>query len=215
VDFPAEFNGGTLTTDGNLVFQGLSNGQFNAFAADSGNRLWSFDAKLGVMAPPTTFEVNGKQYISLLVGYGAGAGETEVVGNMGWKYALQPRRLLTFALRGSARLPDSSPPQYNIVPLDDPSLVLDAARVRSGSSLYDQVCGGCHGAAAVANGGAPDLRASPIALNHTAFMTLLHTGPLISHGMPQFDDFGDSEIDSLYQFIRARARESLKAADNH
>ena len=48
VDFPVEFNGGTLTTDGNLVFEGLSNGEFNAYAADSGKKLWSFDAKLGI-----------------------------------------------------------------------------------------------------------------------------------------------------------------------
>jgi quinohemoprotein ethanol dehydrogenase len=215
VDFPAEFNGGTLTTDGNLVFQGLTNGQFNAFTADSGKKLWSFDAKLGVIAPPMTFEVNGKQYVSLLVGYGAGAGETEVVGNMGWKYGLQPRRLLTFALRGSARLPDSAPPQYSIVPLDDPTIVLDADRVRAGSSLYDQVCGGCHGGSVVANGGAPDLRASPIALNRTAFTNVLHKGLLISHGMPQFDDFSDTEVESLYEFIRSRARESLNAGANH
>jgi quinohemoprotein ethanol dehydrogenase len=215
VDFPAEFNGGTLTTDGNLVFQGLSNGQFNAYAADSGKKLWSFDAKLGVMAPAMTFQVNGKQYVSLLVGYGAGAGETDTVGNMGWKYGLQPRRLLTFALGGSARLPDSSPPQYSIVPLDDPSLVLDPARVKSGSAIYDQACSGCHGATVVANGGAPDLRASQIALNRTAFTNVLHKGLLISQGMPQFDDFTDTEVESLYEFIRARARESAKAGASH
>jgi quinohemoprotein ethanol dehydrogenase len=215
VDSPAEFNGGTLTTDGNLVFQGLSNGEFNAYAADTGKRLWSFDAKLGVMAPPMTFEVKGKQYVSVLVGYGAGAGETDVVGNMGWKYGLQPRRLLTFTRRGSAHLPDSPPPQYGIVPLDDPSLVLDSARVRSGSSLYDQVCSGCHGASAVANGGAPDLRASPTALNRATFKQVLHTGLLISQGMPQFDDFSDSDVESLYEFIRSRARETVKSAAGH
>ena len=37
-------------------------------------------------------------------------------------------------LEAGRPLPDSPPPQYSIVPLDDPSLLLDAARVRSGSS---------------------------------------------------------------------------------
>ena len=211
VDFPSEFNGGTLTTDGNLVFQGLSNGEFNAFAADSGKKLWSFDAKLGIMAAAMTYMVKGKQYVSLTVGYGAGGGEGQALGNMGWKYGLQPRRLLTFALGSSARLPETVPPQYQVVPLDDPALTLDASRVKAGSLLYDQVCSGCHGATAVANGGAPDVRASALALDRTVLKTLLQKAPLLGQGMPQFDDFTDAEIDSLFEYIRSRARESLSA----
>lgn len=213
VDFPSEFNGGTLTTDGNLVFQGRSDGELAAYAAESGKKLWSFDAKLGIMAPPMTFEVKGKQYISVLVGWGAGGGETNAVGNMGWKYGLQPRRLLTFALRGSAKLPYTPPPQYSIVPLDDRSLKLSVARVKAGSELYDQVCSGCHGADAIANGGAPDLRSSPVALERAAFANVLRKGPLLKYGMPVFDDFSDSQVESVYEFVRYRARESLKAVN--
>jgi quinohemoprotein ethanol dehydrogenase len=211
VDYPVEDNGGTLTTAGNLVFQGLSNGEFNAYAADHGKKLWSFDAKLGIMAAPMTFAVQGKQYISLLVGYGAGAGEDiGAAGNMGWKYGL-PRRLLTFALDGLAKLPDTTQPVYTVVPLDDPAVEIDAGRVKSGSTLYYQVCSGCHGGEVVANGGAPDLRASPVALNRTAFKSLLHEGLLVRYGMAKFDDLSDSQVESLYEFIRFRARESLNA----
>lgn len=215
IDFPVEFNGGTLTTHGNLVFQGLSDGQLVAYAADSGRKLWSFDAKLGVMAPPMTYEVDGKQYVSVLVGYGAGGGETDVLGNRGWKYGVHPRRLLTFALHGSASLPETPPPQYHVDLLDDPSLQPDAMRVKTGGILFDQLCAGCHGGNVIANGGAPDLRASAVALSHDAFATILGKGLLVSQGMPQFDDLSGEEVTSLYEFIRTRAREDQAAAAKH
>ena len=215
IDFPVEFNGGTLSTRGNLVFQGLSDGHVVAYTADSGRKLWSFDAKLGVMAPPMTYAVDGKQYVSVLVGYGAGGGETDVLGNMGWKYGSHQRRLLTFALHGSASLPNSAPPQYSVDLLDDPSLNLDAARIKAGGILFDQFCAGCHGGGVVANGGAPDLRASPVALNHEPFATVLSKGLLVGHGMPQFDDLSAEEVASVYEFIRSRAREDLAVAAKH
>src|ERR1700691_5620339 len=40
------WNGGTLTTAGNLVFQGIGRGQFIAYNASTGDKLWSFDAGL-------------------------------------------------------------------------------------------------------------------------------------------------------------------------
>jgi len=41
-------SGGVVTTAGNLVFQGRSDGEFTAYAADSGKELWSFDAQVGL-----------------------------------------------------------------------------------------------------------------------------------------------------------------------
>jgi len=85
VDYPQMWNGGTLTTAGNLVFQGTATGSFAAFAADDGKPLWSFDAKLGIVAPPITYQVNGRQYVSVLVGWGGGVASGDmwpVDGNM-------------------------------------------------------------------------------------------------------------------------------------
>jgi quinohemoprotein ethanol dehydrogenase len=167
------------------------------------------------MAPPMTYEVDGKQYVSVLVGYGAGGGETDVLGNMGWKYGLHQRRLLTFALNGSTSLPSTAPPQYKVDLLDDPSLKLDATRVKAGGIVFDQFCAGCHGGGVVANGGAPDLRASPVALSRESFSAVLNKGLLVSQGMPKFDDLSEQEVSSLYEFIRSRAREDLGAAVKH
>jgi len=60
--------GGALATAGNLVFTGEGNGMFNAYDAKSGKKLWSFQCGAGVNAPPTSYSVNGKQYIAVAAG---------------------------------------------------------------------------------------------------------------------------------------------------
>lgn len=60
--------GGALTTAGNLVFAGEGNGQFNAYNAVTGQKLWSFQAGAGVNAAPMAFEVDGKLHIAVAAG---------------------------------------------------------------------------------------------------------------------------------------------------
>jgi len=50
------WNGGTLTTAGNLVFQGTGRGQFIAYDARTGDKLWSMDAGLGIIAAPSPMQ---------------------------------------------------------------------------------------------------------------------------------------------------------------
>jgi alcohol dehydrogenase (cytochrome c) len=72
--------GPILTTAGNLVFAGGTPDQmFHAFDATTGKLLWEFKTSSGVEGPPAAFEVDGKQYIAVLTGWGAdanGAGAT-------------------------------------------------------------------------------------------------------------------------------------------
>lgn len=60
--------GGTLATAGGLVFTGEGNGDFSAFDAKTGERLWKFHCGAGVNAPPISYEVNGRQYIAVAAG---------------------------------------------------------------------------------------------------------------------------------------------------
>jgi glucose dehydrogenase len=60
--------GGTLATAGGLVFTGEGNGDFSAFDAKTGARLWQFHCGAGVNAPPIAYEVGGKQYIAVAAG---------------------------------------------------------------------------------------------------------------------------------------------------
>jgi alcohol dehydrogenase (cytochrome c) len=70
IDLPLPWNGGTMTTAGNLVFFGDIMGQFHALDAKTGKSLWQMNVGSGVGAGPMTFAVDGKQYVAVLVGRG-------------------------------------------------------------------------------------------------------------------------------------------------
>ena len=63
--------GGILATAGGLVFTGEGNGLFKAYDSSNGSELWRFQAGAGVNAPPSSYTVDGKQYI--VVGAGGNA----------------------------------------------------------------------------------------------------------------------------------------------
>jgi quinohemoprotein ethanol dehydrogenase len=201
------FNGGVLSTTGDLVFQGTADGYFTAYDGQSGQRLWRFSAGLGIIAAPISYAVNGQQYVSVLVGYGGGAGAGGM--NVGWKYGAQPRRLLTFRLDGKASLPPSPPPDYKVYALDDPSLSLDPKQVEAGREV-SAYCIVCHGAGLRGSGApGPDLRESRLALSQEGLWAVVHDGALQSRGMPKFDMLTRDQVNALHAYIRAQAREAL------
>jgi PQQ-dependent dehydrogenase (methanol/ethanol family) len=83
--------GGTMTTAGNLVFAASNVGDFEAFSADKGEKLWSVRLISG-FANPVSYMLDGKQYVSVLAGR-AGKG-----------------RLYTFALDGRVAVPPPPAP---------------------------------------------------------------------------------------------------------
>lgn len=60
--------GGILATAGRLVFTGEGNGLFKAYDAGTGSELWRFQAGAGVNAPPSSYTVDGKQYVVVAAG---------------------------------------------------------------------------------------------------------------------------------------------------
>lgn len=66
VPTPGHWNGGVLATAGDLVFQGRIDRKFNAYDAGSGRLLWSFKTEAPVLAPPITYSVDGRQYVTVL-----------------------------------------------------------------------------------------------------------------------------------------------------
>jgi alcohol dehydrogenase (cytochrome c) len=73
--FPASANWGpTMTTGGGLVFSGGTNDRmFRAFDASSGALLWEFQTNSGVLGQPTSFLLDGKQYVAVQSGWGIDA----------------------------------------------------------------------------------------------------------------------------------------------
>jgi alcohol dehydrogenase (cytochrome c) len=57
--------GGVLATAGNLVFTGEANGNFDAFDARTGQKLWQYFLGVGLCTPPITYRVAGVQYIAM------------------------------------------------------------------------------------------------------------------------------------------------------
>ena len=202
------WNGGALSTAGGLVFQGGANGMFNAYDALSGKELWEFNAGLGIIAAPMSFSAGGKQYVSILVGWGGTSAAMSRYLNVGWKYGQQPRRLLTFAIGGTAKLAPSPPRTMKVEALDDPALVLNEGDVMAGRAM-SLACMACHGAGMEGAGSpGPDLRESAIALRLDTFLQYVKTGNP-AKGMPAQTRFTDDQLRQLHAYIRARAREVL------
>ena len=57
-----------MTTAGGLVFSGEANGNFDAYDAKSGDRLWQFQTGAGANAPAITYSVDGQQYVAVASG---------------------------------------------------------------------------------------------------------------------------------------------------
>jgi len=207
------WNAGTLTTGGNLVFQGRSDGKFLAYDAGTGDALWIFNAGLGISAPPITYKIDGKQYIALLVGFGGGyaRGGWEAHA-LGWSYRMHTRRLIVFSLEGNADMSPLPPPHYPR-PIVDPNFTIDEELAVAGGQLYWS-CFNCHGGGMFGGGMAPDLRASAIALDKSAFTSVVRDGSRINMGMPSYADMSDQELEALMHFIRLRAKETLPAYES-
>ncbi len=70
--YPRSMNWGPmLATGGGLVFSGGTNDRmFHAFDAKTGKLLWEFPTNSGITGQPTSFLVDGKQYVAVQSGWG-------------------------------------------------------------------------------------------------------------------------------------------------
>jgi len=192
------WNGGTLTTAGNLVFEGSADGRFLAFDALTGKELWETRTGTGTGAGPITYEIDGKQYVTVLSGWGGefalAAGEAARLSHS------DPRgRVLTYTLA----LPASPLPSAEAVTelLDRPGAIEDGGR------LYHKNCAACHGAAGVAGTSSiPDLRTSK--LGYDTCDAIVRQGLRASAGMPNLGQWVSADDTRLIKaYLERRAAE--------
>lgn len=145
VDLGAPWNGGTLATAGNLVFQGTADAHFKAYDARNGKLLWESPVGSGVIAAPVTYMVDGKQYVSIAVGWGGVYGQSARHSDFQTKGTVY-----TFVVGGGAQMPAFEP--YKLGPLIA-GVKYDPKDVPAGTSLYVRNCVFCHGVPGVDKGG--------------------------------------------------------------
>src|SRR5712671_1228405 len=186
-------NGGVLSTAGNLVFQGQGTGEFAAYAADSGKKLWSLPTKSAIDSIPVTFTANGEQYVITSVGWGSGSRLFAPARTMATPESKRgPNRLYAFKLGGKVPFPA---PHIEVPPVPKPpEQKVSGEIIRKGEKLYVSFyCEGCHSpfidgsGAWVEDGAIPDLRYAPPEV-HKDWYGIVLGGSHWSKGMPGLAD---------------------------
>ncbi len=197
-EYVAPWNGGTLTTAGNLVFQGSADGRFIAYNATTGEKLWEKPVGSGVVAAASTFMIDGKQYVSIAVGWGG------VFGIMQRATETQsPGTVYTYAIDGNA-----PPPAF--VKYQTEGLLAgvpyDPKHVEEGGGLYLSNCVLCHGVPGVDKGG--NVRNLGYVPKETIvnLKDFVFKGPMRDQGMPDFTGrLKEDDIPKLQAFIQGTA----------
>ena len=152
----------------------------------------------GAIAPPVTYEVDGKQYVSIAVGWGG------VYGQLFRASERQgPGTVYTYALGGKAKAPDFVPYRWaNLVS----GVKYNPEHVKEGTLLYVNNCVFCHGVPGVDRGGSlPNLAflPAPYIDNLQAFV---FKGPAVERGMPDFTGrLTTEDVDKIKAFILGTA----------
>jgi len=205
VEHPGPGNGGILATAGNLVFQGTFGGDFVVYRADNGEKLWSMPVQTSVIAGPMAYELDGEQYIAVLVGTGGALGLTQGAPSLKSGPMRNISRMLAFKLGGTATL--TEPPAVARA-IDPPPLTATPAVVADGGRLYAANCGVCHGAAAISVGIVPDLRSSPY-LSDDGYFDIVLNGTLKERGMVSFAPMiNREEAAAIRSYLIAQAHET-------
>ena len=197
------WGGGLLTTAGNLIFQGMPDGEFLALNAETGERLWSFDAQTGVVAAPITYSIDGDQYVAVMAGWGS------IIALIGGEFVAglemtNRSRVLVFRLNGEARLPPAAPVVDPAPQL--PDLELTPELIAQGKTVYYRRCIMCHGDTAISGRLMPDLRLSSAAV-HERWDSIVLDGERKALGMPGFKDaITAEESHAAHAYVISRAK---------
>ena len=198
VEHVSPWNGGTLTTAGNVVFQGTADGRLVAYNATSGEKLWETPTGTGVVAAPSTYMVDGKQYVSVAVGwggvYGLAARATERQG---------PGTVYTFVVGGKAKMPEFVAQRTGQLLQ---GVKYDPAKVEAGTMLYVANCVFCHGVPGVDRGGnIPNLGYMDASYIEN-LPNFIFKGPAMARGMPDFTGkLSGDDVESIKAFIQGTA----------
>ncbi|MDO9363443.1 MAG: PQQ-binding-like beta-propeller repeat protein, partial [Sphingopyxis sp.] len=184
VDHPAAWNGGTMTSAGNLVFQGTSLGRFRAYTADTGKQLLDLDMQSGIVSAPSTFRVGGVQYVAFMTSKGGAFPLVAGIAGGATRKVPNIPRLVVLKIGGTGKLP--APPATVTLAWNPPPMTATPADVATGKAHFGRYCQVCHGDSAIGNGFTPDLRVSGTLANADAWKSVIIGGALKDRGMVSF-----------------------------
>ena len=191
------YDGGVMSTAGNLVFQGRGSGGLWVYAADTGEVLKVIETGSHIMAAPATYAVGGEQYVAVQVGYGGtGIAEGPIPPSSAATKYENTNRILAFKLGGGA-VP--TPAARVVEPFEKPPTQnADAATIRAGEVKFIEECSRCH---ALGVSTTPDLRKLNPGL-HAAFKDIVLHGVLAPAGMERFDDLlSERDVDAIHAYL--------------
>jgi quinohemoprotein ethanol dehydrogenase len=191
------YDGGVMSTAGNLVFQGRGNGELWVYAADTGKVLKVLRTGSHMMAAPMTYAVNGEQYVAVQAGYGGGG---FTVGpfppsSAAAKYE-NVNRIVAFRL-GGGEVP--TPARRIEAPFAKPPLqTATRSQIDAGEIKFIQECSRCH---VLGPNITPDLRRLDEG-RHAAFKDIVLKGAFASAGMERFDDLlSEEDADDIHAYL--------------
>ena len=203
------WDGGVLSTAGNLVIRGDVAGVLGVYAADTGKLLRSVDVGTSIMAAPMTYAVDGQQYVAVMAGYGGGVLALPFPADSAAHRRGNAGRIVAFKLDGGAtpRPPVKPEVRFEAPPPAEGS----PAVIASGEVLYSRFCGRCH---VFGDGVLPDLRrlSGP---THRLFDEIVLSGAYRGKGMARWDDVlsrADAEAIHAYLIDQARVAYALQSA---
>ncbi len=204
VEHGGPWNGGTLSTAGNLVFQGNRNGELVAYDATNGDKLWSTKVHTGIIAAPISYTIDGEQYIAVMAGWGGIVPLLlgELSHNDDGPIANRSR-VLVYKLGGTKKLPEPEP--VTLTELDLPPQ-FGVESIQAGASTYARYCSGCHGDTAVSGGVLPDLRHSVAITNQDVWEKIILEGALTQNGMVSFaKELSPQDSEAIRAYVVSRA----------
>jgi len=197
---------GVMVTASNLVFSGDWSGYFNAFDARTGQKLWSAPTQADVVAAPSTYTIDGEQYVAILVGArGLPPGQARTN-----PLSANNSRLLVYKLNASLSLP-STPITGSVAGkvLDPPLLTGTNEQVIDGEGAYGRFCAGCHGAGGAADKSIPDLRYSPAINSLRSWNSIVLDGARADKGMVSFKKtLAEGQAEAIYHYIVSQANKA-------
>jgi quinohemoprotein ethanol dehydrogenase len=197
---------GTMVTASDLVFMGDHTGHFNAYDAKTGDKVWSVPVQAKVVASPSTYTIDGEQYVALLVG---ARGLPDGVERTNPQSA-NNSRILVFKLGGTAKLPTRAIVANSTTSrtLNPPLLTGTNEQVIDGQNAYGKYCAGCHGATGVADKTAPDLRYTTLLASQQAWDQVVIGGARAANGMASFKSvLADQDSENIRHYIVSRANQ--------